>query len=229
MKKTLMAVTGSLVLLSGCASNDYKLYAETQQRIAQSEAQKETARYQALAEIAKQGDTAAKVAAVMSIQFNGGGGNSPKQQVAAPVSSSETALRWAGVLLPTFGQFYTISQHSKVAIAQSNNSTALGMRQSDNQTAVAQNTNATFATMNGNMATSNTTIANAGLTAANNIATTGLTTASTIATTGLSSVTSVANTGMNNLSGLGIKLVDALPLLQPNVTTTTTSTTTTNN
>ncbi len=224
-----MAVTGSLVLLSGCASNDYKLYAETQQRIAQSEAQKETARYQALAEIAKQGDTAAKVAAVMSIQFNGGGGNSPKQQVAAPVSSSETALRWAGVLLPTFGQFYTISQHSKVAIAQSNNSTALGMRQSDNQTAVAQNTNATFATMNGNMATSNTTIANAGLTAANNIATTGLTTASTIATTGLSSVTSVANTGMNNLSGLGIKLVDALPLLQPNVTTTTTSTSTTTN
>lgn len=221
-----MAVSGSLILLSGCASNDYKLYSETQQIIAHAEAQKEAARYLALAEIAKQGDTAAKVAAVMSIQFNGsGGGNSPKQQVAAPVSTSETALRWAGVLLPTFGQFYTISQHSKVAIAQSNNSTALGMKQSDNQTAVAINTNSAFTTMNGNMATSNTAIANAGLTTANNIATTGLTTASTIATTGLTSVTSVANTGMNNLSGLGIKLVDALPLLQPNVTTTTTSTT----
>ncbi len=230
MIKNTLSVLTVAVLTVGCATNqDYKLYSETQQIIAHAEAQKEAARYLALAEIAKQGDTAAKVAAVMSIQFNGGGGNSPKQQVAAPVSTSETALRWAGVLLPTFGQFYTISQNSKVAITQSNNSTALGMKQSDNQTAVAINTNSAFTTMNGNMATSNTAIANAGLTTANNIATTGLTTASTIATTGLSSVTSVANTGMNNLSGLGIKLVDALPLLQPNVTTTTTSTSTTTN
>ena len=219
MIKNTLSVLTVAVLTVGCATNqDYKLYSETQQIIAHANAQKETARYQALAEIAKQGDTAAKVAAVMSIQFNGGGSNSPKQQVAAPVSTSETALRWAGVLLPTFGQFYTISQNSKVAITQSNNSTALGMKQSDNQTAVAINTNSAFTTMN-----------SAGLTTANNIATTGLTTASTIATTGLTSVTSVANTGMNNLSGLGIKLVDALPLLQPNVTTTTTSTTSTTN
>jgi hypothetical protein len=233
MKKTLMAVSSSLVLLSGCASNDYKLYSETQQIIAHAEAQKEAARYQALAEIAKQGDTAAKVAAVMSIQFNSGGGNSPKQQVAAPVSSSETALRWAGVLLPTFGQFYTISQHSRVAIAQSNNSTALGMKQSDNQTAVAINTNSAFTTMNGNMATSNTAIANAGFTAVTNVANTGIAQVGSTAAAGLTAVTTVnansntAITNVSNAANASIKAVaDVIPLLQPNVTTTTTNNTT---
>jgi hypothetical protein len=204
MKKTLMAVTGSLVLLSGCATNqDYVLYSQTQQAIANSRASSEIARYQALADIAKNGDTTAKAVAAVTLQLSGGG-QSGNQQIAPPVSTGDRILQWTGILLPSLTNLYGINANRQVAITQSNN-----------QAAVAQSTNNTFATMNGNMATSNTAIAN-----------TGLSTASTIANTGLTSVTSVANTGMNNLSGLGIKIVETIPLLQPNVTTTSTSTST---
>jgi hypothetical protein len=207
MKKSLIAAVCGILLLSGCATNDkYKMYAETQRAIADAEARKETARYNALMEIAKQGDTASKVAAVMSIQFNNAGSANSKQQIAPPTDPGETALRWASVLVPGLAQFYTINQNSKVAITQSNNSTQLGMKQSDNQAAVAINTNTAFTNMNA----------------------AGLTTASSIATTGMTSITSVANTGSNNLTSTVNNLISVIPNLQPNVTTTSTSTSSTN-
>lgn len=205
MKKSLIAAVCGILLLSGCATNDkYKMYAETQRAIADAEARKETARYNALMEIAKQGDTASKVAAVMSIQFNNVGGANSKQQIAPPTDPGETALRWASVLVPGLAQFYTINQNSKVAITQSNNSTQLGMKQSDNQAAVAINTNTAFTNMNA----------------------AGLATANSIATTGMTSITSVANTGSNNLTSTVNNLINVIPNLQPNVTTTSTSTST---
>lgn len=200
MKKSLIAAVCGMLLLSGCASSDkYKMYAETQRAIADAEARKEAARYSALMEIAKQGDTASKVAAVMSIQFNNAGAANAKQQIVAPTDPGETALRWASVLVPGLAQFYTINQNSKVAITQSNNSTALGMKQSDNQAAVAVNTNAAFTNMNA----------------------AGLTAASSIANTGMTSVVNVANTGSNNLTSAVNNLIGIIPRLQPNVTTTT--------
>lgn len=215
MKKTLMAVAGSLVLLSGCATNqDYVLYSQTQQAIANSRASSEIARYQALADIAKNGDTTAKAVAAVTLQLSGNG-QTANQQIAPPVSTGDRILQWTGILLPSLTNLYGINANRQVAITQSNN-----------QAAVAQSTNNTFATMNGNMATSNTAIANSGLTAVTSVANTGLSTANSIATSGLTSVTSVANTGMNNLSGLGIKIVETIPLLQPNITTTSTSTST---
>ena len=121
----LIAPIIAVLALSGCA-HEYAAYADAHK--AQAAAQ--TARYQALADIAKMGDTTAKVAAVMSLQMG-----SPQQsaQINAPKSWADYALQWTGLLLPTFGQVYTI-----------NKQTSLGLRQSDNATAVAVSTNSAF-------------------------------------------------------------------------------------
>jgi hypothetical protein len=112
--------------LTGCATAEYQAYADVHKAHAQAQA----ARYQALADIARQGDTTAKVAAVMSLQMGGGQQN---QQVVAPKTWADYAMQWTGLLLPTIGQVYTI-----------NKQTSLGMRQSDNATALGISTNAAF-------------------------------------------------------------------------------------
>jgi hypothetical protein len=220
------------VMTVGCATNkDYQLYAETQQKIAQAQAMSDTARYAALAEIAKTGDSGARVAAVMSINFGSQSGNSPRvQQVNPPKTFGDTALQWTSVLLPSLTNIYGITANRQVAVTQSNNAAA-----------VAQSTNATFATMNGNMATSNTaiansgftavtTVANSGLTAVTNVANTGIAQVGTTAAAGLTAVTNVnassntAITNVANAANTSIKAVaDIIPQLQPNVTTTTTT------
>jgi hypothetical protein len=227
-KIKLLAILTATVALVGCGTTEqYKMYAETQKSIAQANAMAETARYAALAEIAKTGDSGARVAAVMSINFGSQGGNGPRvQQVAPPKTFGDTALQWTSVLLPSLTNIYGITANRQVAITQSNN-----------QAAVAKSTNDTFATMNGNMATSNTAIANAGFTAVTNVANTGIAQVGTTAAAGLTAVTNVnasSNTAITNVSNAAkdsIKAVtDVIPLIQPNVTTsTTTSTTTTNN
>ena len=115
----------AVLSLTGCA-HEYAAYAEAHK--AQAAAQ--TARYQALADIAKQGDTTAKVAAVMSLQM---GSTQQNTQIAAPRNWADYALQWTGLLLPTVGQIYSV-----------NKQTSLGMRQSDNSTAVAVSTNNAF-------------------------------------------------------------------------------------
>ena len=106
--------------LTGCATAEYAAYADAHK--AQAAAQ--TARYQALADIAKQGDTTAKVAAVMSLQM---GSAQQNTQIAAPKSWADYALQWTGLLLPTIGQVYSINKQTSLGIAQSNNATALGV------------------------------------------------------------------------------------------------------
>jgi hypothetical protein len=235
MKLRITMIAAAMVLLTGCATNkDYQLYAETQQKIAQAQAMTETARYAALAEIAKTADPGARVAAVMSINFGSQGSNGPRvNQVAAPKTFSDTALQWTSVLLPSLTNIYGITANRQVAVTQSNN-----------QAAVAKSTNDTFATMNGNMATSNTAIANAGFTAVTNVANSGLTATTNVANTGIAQVgttsaagltavtavnassntaiTNVANAANNSIQAVA----DVIPQIQPNVTT---NTTTTNN
>ena len=116
----------AVLSLTGCATAEYAAYADAHK--AQAAAQ--TARYKALADIAAQGDTTAKVAAVMSLQMGGGQQNA---QINAPKSWADYALQWTGLLLPTFGQVYTI-----------NKQTSLGLRQSDNATALGVSTNNAF-------------------------------------------------------------------------------------
>jgi hypothetical protein len=114
------------LFLTGCASTQYQAYADAHK--AQAAAQ--TARYEALAKIAEMGDTTAKVAAVISL--NAGSGQQA-QHIAQPKSWADYALQWTGLLLPTFGQVYSV-----------NKQTMLGMRQSDNATALGISTNAAF-------------------------------------------------------------------------------------
>jgi len=223
MRKTMLLALVVAASTVGCATNnDYRLYAETQQKIAQAHAMAETARYAALAEIAKSADPGARVAAVMSLNFGAQSSNSPRvNQVAAPKTFGDTALQWTSVLLPGVTSLYGINANRQVAITQSNN-----------QAAVAQSTNATFATMNSNMAKSNTDIATAGFTAVTNVANTGIAQVGTTAAAGLTAVTNVnasSNTAITNVSNAAkdsIKAIsDIIPQLQPNVTTTTTNNT----
>ena len=57
----------SVFALSGCATTDYKMYAESQVKIQQAKSAAEAERYKALGAIASSGDATAKVAAVMTL------------------------------------------------------------------------------------------------------------------------------------------------------------------
>jgi hypothetical protein len=141
-KIKLLAIVAASVALVGCGTTEqYKMYADTQKSIAQANAMAETARYAALAEIAKTGDSGARVAAVMSINFGAQGGNSPRvQQVAPPKTFGETALQWTSVLLPSLTNLYGISANRSIATTQSNNAAA-----------TAASTNAAFVGMASNI------------------------------------------------------------------------------
>jgi hypothetical protein len=182
--------------LTGCATAEYQAYADAHK--AQAAAQ--TARYQALAEIAKQGDTTAKVAAVMSLQMGAGQQNT---QINAPKNWADYAMQWTGLLLPTVGQIYTI-----------NKQTSLGMRQSDNATAVAVSTNSAFVGIAGKIqapAANVTTIGGNGVIGAGSYS------------IGANSGSNSGNTG--RLAGGAITDNTAVPTVVTNTNTTTTTTT----
>ena len=138
----IIAIASAAVVLAGCGTTEqYNMYAETQKSIAQANAMAETARYAALAEIAKTGDPGARVAAVMSINFGAQGGNGPRvQQVAPPKTFGDTALQWTSVLLPSLTNLYGISANRSIATTQSNNAAA-----------TAASTNAAFVGMASNI------------------------------------------------------------------------------
>ena len=194
----LLAPLIAALSLTGCATGQYQAYADAHK--AQAAAQ--TARYQALADIAKMGDTTAKVAAVISLNA----GNTPQSsQIAAPKSWADYALQWTGLLLPTVGQVYTI-----------NKQTQLGMKQSDNATAVAVSTNQAFVGIASQIqapAANVTTIGGNGV-------------------IGAGSYSIGANSGSNSgnsgrLAGGGITDNTATPTVVTNTNTTTTTNTTT--
>jgi hypothetical protein len=119
MKLIVISVTA--LALTGCATGQqYQAYAEAHK--AQAAAQ--SARYQALADIAKMGDTTAKVAAVITL--NQGVGQA-QSQIAAPKSTAEHLIQWTSILLPSLTNIYGINKQASVGIAQSNNATALGI------------------------------------------------------------------------------------------------------
>lgn len=132
MKFKLVALAAAAAVLTGCASgpSDYQLYADTQKAIAQARAVTETARITALSEIAKNGDPAAKVAAVMSLQFAAQSQPPAQQMIAAPKTTADKLLPWASLLVPSLTQFYSIKQNAAIAINSSDN--ALEAKKSDN-------------------------------------------------------------------------------------------------
>ena len=209
-KIKLLAILTASLALAGCGTTEqYKMYADTQKSIAQANAMAETARYAALAEIAKTGDSGARVAAVMSINFGAQGGNGPRvQQVAPPKTFGETALQWTSVLLPSVTSLYGINANKAIAVTQSNNAAA-----------TAASTNAAMVN-----------IANGGATAATAIATEGFKAASPTITVGGNYNTGSNSGNSGRIAGTSITESTATPTVvnQPDPVVVTNTTNTTN-
>lgn len=147
-------------LLSGCASTEYKQYAEAQANIAAQRAAAEQARYAAIAAIAAQGDATSKVAAVMAMSMMQ---QAPTKDVplAPPRSAGETLLSWAQLILPTATQFYSIGRQAAVATRQSDNSARVAVQQSQDASITTTNIVNGFVAMGskiqGNTTTTSTT------------------------------------------------------------------------
>lgn len=159
--KFLIAIAATL--LAGCASSEYKMYAEAQAQIAAHRAAADQARYAALAQIAAQGDSAAKVAAVMSLNF-GAQAHQTQQAIAAPKSTGETLLTWAQLVLPTATQFYSIGRQAQMAVTQSNNSAQVAIAQSrdssNTQSSVVRGFVDVAGKIQGNVTTTTTNVEN---------------------------------------------------------------------
>lgn len=128
--KSLIALF-AVLSLAGCAATPYEKYAEIHQAYATAQA----AKYTAIGAIAVSGDTAAKVAAMFALQ---GAGQQGMPNIAAPKSTADNLREWAGIIVPSLMQGYSVYS-----------GTRLGMRQSDNATVLGVSTNETFLGMAG--------------------------------------------------------------------------------
>ena len=134
MKKLILIST---VLLAACSSkNDVTMNEHYQAAVIA----KEEARMNAIANIAAQGETGA-VAAAMMLQSQGNTAH------AAPKSGKDSALAWAGVLVPSIVQATGIAVNADVAKTQSNNNTTIATTNSNNNKDIAIDTNETMATI----------------------------------------------------------------------------------
>ena len=132
MKKIAIIVAVSALGLGGCAaSQNYQLYAETQQAIAESNARAEMARVQALSEIAKNGDATSQVAAVITLNLGNSNNQQTQTSMRAPESTGDTLLKWTQVLLPNLTQVYGINKSTDLAVTQSNNSRDIALNNTD--------------------------------------------------------------------------------------------------
>jgi hypothetical protein len=120
MRKSILAGAIGVLALTGCASNNYQQYAQTQENIAVARAEADIARYKALEAIANSGDTTARVAAVIALQ-QGAPQTNNSPRIEQPASAGDTALRWASVVVPSLTQIYGIGKSTDLAIVNSNN------------------------------------------------------------------------------------------------------------
>ncbi len=133
MKKIILIST---LALTACASaNDVVMNEHYQAAIIA----KEEARMNAISEIAKQGEAGAVAAAMMLQNTN--------TNHAAPNSGKDSALAWAGILVPSIVQATGIAMNADVARTQSNNNTTIATTDSNNNKDVAIDTNSTMATI----------------------------------------------------------------------------------
>jgi hypothetical protein len=119
MKKLLLLAFP--LLLYGCATEDYALYARAQENIQVAKSNAEIERYRAMSRIAESGDALAKVTAMFALNQNNPG-NTQNIPVYAPKNGWDTAREWFSILLPTAVQAYGISASKDVSISASNNS-----------------------------------------------------------------------------------------------------------
>lgn len=112
MKLILAAITA--LALTGCATN-YDQYASAQVKIAEANAMTAKYKYEALALMGSSGGDAAKVAAIMSLNYQG---QQQQQVLQAPKSWQDSALQWASVLVPGLTQVYSINATKATSLAQ---------------------------------------------------------------------------------------------------------------
>jgi hypothetical protein len=132
MKKLAIVVAMTALGLGGCASGNYKLYAETQQKIAESQANAEIERYKAFSKIAETGDTTSKVAAAISLNQTQSSGNR-NTMLKEPESIGDRLLKWTQALLPGASQLYGIYSRDSLAKQQSDNNLELAKDNNDTQ------------------------------------------------------------------------------------------------
>lgn len=203
-KKLLLAALIVPMALMGCATDEYKFYAESQVRIAEvnakqrsdeaiANANRDEAMFKAMAATATGAgaDSTTKVAALMGMAMMSRGQNNSSsapvvaQQISAPAPNQ--ALAWASILVPGVTQLAGIAANMRVATVQS-----------DNSTKVALSTNSTFADMGRNTV---------------DLGVAGLGSATTISGQGTAALTSVSGQGMqaiSNVSSQGMSSIQAI-------------------
>ena len=125
-----------VIALAACSSkNDVAMNEHYQAAVIA----KEKSRMEAIQEIAKQGEAGAVAAAMMMQNTN--------TVHAAPNSGKDSALAWAGILVPSLVQATGIAVNADVAKTQSNNNTTIATTNSNNSKDIAVDTNSTMATI----------------------------------------------------------------------------------
>lgn len=137
--KTLLLLP--LLALTGCATNDYALYADTAAKTEIARYNADAAKYRAMSDIAVSGTEAAKVAAVMAMTL---GQDSAAHAARLQAPQASQALQWAQVLVPGLTQIAGIAANARVAQVQSNNAAR-----------TAESTNSTFGGIAANIKASN--------------------------------------------------------------------------
>ena len=133
MNKLLLIIP--VLALAACSTrNDVVMNKDYQRSVADTE----RARMEAIKEIAQQGETGA-VAAAMMMQGQG------SKAHASPRTGGDTALAWAGVLVPSVTQGFGIAVNGAVSAYRSKNGTDVAIANSNNDADVAKDTNATMA------------------------------------------------------------------------------------
>lgn len=121
MKRLFLFLIAISLTLSGCAVDEYARYAEMQERIQVAKYTAEAERYKAMAAISMTGDTATKVAAMITM---GGTGQVSNQTpyIPPPKTTWENTKDILGIFLPAFVQGYGIYATNRTAQNASNNS-----------------------------------------------------------------------------------------------------------
>ncbi len=198
MRPSVLAL--ALLTLNGCATQDYAMYVEAQRSIAESQSRANIARYQMLGELVKTGDPTTKAIAAAGLLMSGQNAGSPQQAAAinAPVSASETALRWGSIVLPFLGGVWAVKQGADVAKNASNNAAAVSMNTNGTMAAISKSGIDGMSAGSASNASSLTTL---GLGGFNNLTTLGQAGITGVTDLGKNSNTSLVNLGQAGITG----------------------------
>ena len=111
-----------VLLLCGCASDDYAKYVASQEAMQTARSNAEIAKFKAMSDIAAKGDTTVQVAAMMAMLGLTNNTSNQIVNMTPPKSGWDTAREWMSIILPVAVQGYAISANARVAVNAANNS-----------------------------------------------------------------------------------------------------------